>query len=71
MVLPQTHVLMLEWQLERMHMQMVLTCRNGLMESNRKTLDTFFRYSHEQGLCSRTLSIEELFHPSSLHLTEL
>ena len=43
----------------------------GLMESNRKTLDTFFRYSYEQGLCSRTLSIEELFHPSSLHLTEL
>ena len=43
----------------------------GLMESNRKALDTFFRYSYEQGLCSRTLSIEELFHPSSLHLTEL
>ena len=43
----------------------------GLMESNRKTLDTFFRYSYEQGLCSRTLTIEELFHPSSLHLTEL
>jgi len=43
----------------------------GLMESNRKTLDTFFRYSYDQGLCSRTLSVEELFHPSSLHLTEL
>jgi len=42
----------------------------GLMESNRKALDTFFRYSYEQGLCSRTLSIEELFHPSSLHLSE-
>lgn len=41
------------------------------LESNRKGLDTFFRYSYEQGLCSRTLSIEELFHPSSLHLTEL
>jgi 4,5-dihydroxyphthalate decarboxylase len=41
------------------------------IESNRKTLDTFFRYSYEQGLCNRTLSIEELFHPSSLHLTEL
>ena len=41
------------------------------LESNRKGLDTFFRYSYEQGLCSRTLSIEELFHPSSLHLAEL
>jgi len=40
------------------------------IDSNRKTLETFFRYSYEQGLCSRTLSIEELFHSSSLHLTE-
>lgn len=40
------------------------------IDSNRKTLETFFRYSYEQGLCSRTLSIEELFHSSGLHLTE-
>jgi 4,5-dihydroxyphthalate decarboxylase len=37
---------------------------------NRKTLETLFRYSHEQGLCSRKLTIEELFVPSSLALAE-
>jgi 4,5-dihydroxyphthalate decarboxylase len=37
---------------------------------NRKTLDTLFRYSHEQGLASRQLTIEELFHPSSLEFVE-
>ena len=40
------------------------------IESNRKTLDTFFRYSYEQGLCSRKLTIEELFLPESLKFTE-
>jgi 4,5-dihydroxyphthalate decarboxylase len=42
----------------------------GLTESNRKTLDTLFRYSHQQGLCNRKLKIEELFHPSGLELME-
>ncbi len=37
---------------------------------NRKTLDTLLRYSHEQGLASRQLEIEELFHPSSLDFIE-
>ena len=37
---------------------------------NRKTLETLFRYSYEQGLASRELTIEELFHPASLALTE-
>ena len=40
------------------------------IEANRKTLETLFRYSHEQGLSNRELTIEELFHPSSLELTE-
>jgi 4,5-dihydroxyphthalate decarboxylase len=40
------------------------------IEPNRKTLDTFFRYSYEQGLSSRKLSIEELFHPAGLQLVE-
>ena len=40
------------------------------IESNRKTLETLFRYSHQQGLCSRELSIEELFEPTSIKLTE-
>ena len=41
----------------------------GIAE-NRKTLETLFRYSHEQGLASKQLTIEELFEPSTLKLTE-
>ncbi len=37
---------------------------------NRKTLEALFRYSHQQGLCSRELTIEELFEPTSLDLVE-
>ena len=40
------------------------------IEPNRKTLETLFRYSYEQGLSSRELTIEELFHPKSLELME-
>jgi 4,5-dihydroxyphthalate decarboxylase len=40
------------------------------IEPNRKVLETLFRYSHEQGLASRKLTIEELFHPSTLELAE-
>ena len=40
------------------------------IEPNRKTLDALFRYSHQQGLCSRELTIEELFEPASLGLVE-
>ena len=40
------------------------------IEPNRKTLGTLFRYSNEQGLASRQLSIEELFHPSTLGFVE-
>lgn len=37
---------------------------------NRKTLESLFRYSHEQGLASRRLTIDELFASSSLELIE-
>ena len=40
------------------------------IEPNRKTLEALFRYSHQQGLCSRELNIAELFEPASLKLTE-
>jgi 4,5-dihydroxyphthalate decarboxylase len=40
------------------------------IEPNRKTLETLFRYSFEQGLASRELTIEELFHPEVLALSE-
>jgi 4,5-dihydroxyphthalate decarboxylase len=40
------------------------------IEPNRRTLEALFRYSHEQGLCSRQLKIEEIFAPQSLELSE-
>jgi 4,5-dihydroxyphthalate decarboxylase len=40
------------------------------IEGNRKTLEALFRYSYEQGLAKRELTIEELFHPATLELTE-
>ena len=40
------------------------------IEPNREALTTLFRYSYEQGFSERELNIEELFHPSGLHLTE-
>jgi 4,5-dihydroxyphthalate decarboxylase len=40
------------------------------IEPNRKTLDALFQYSHEQGLASRKLTIEELFHPATLEFSE-
>lgn len=42
----------------------------GLTPNNRKTLESLFQYSHEQGLASRVLTIEELFEPASLEFTE-
>lgn len=41
------------------------------IEHNRKTLEALFRYSNQQGLCSRELTIEELFEPASLTLKEI
>lgn len=40
------------------------------IEANRKTLETLFRYSYEQGLSNKQLSIEDLFHRSTLALRE-
>ena len=37
---------------------------------NRKALEALFQYSYEQGLAKRKLTVEELFHPSTLHLME-
>lgn len=36
------------------------------IEANRKTLETFARYHHEQGLSKRKLAVEELFAPETL-----
>ena len=40
------------------------------IEPNRKALEALFQYSYEQGLSSRELTIEEVFHPASLKLSE-
>mgnify|MGYP001547381357 CR=1 FL=1 len=38
------------------------------VEANEKTLVALFQYSYEQGLAKKRLTIEELFHPSTLDL---
>ena len=40
------------------------------IENNRNTLAALFRYSHQQGLASRELTIEEIFDPASIKLTD-
>ena len=37
---------------------------------NRKTIDTLFRYAHEQGLAKRKVEVDEIFHPATLALRE-
>jgi len=41
--------------------------RNGFA-SNRKIMETFIRYAHEQGYISRQMPVEELFVPETLNL---
>jgi 4,5-dihydroxyphthalate decarboxylase len=36
------------------------------VEPNRKALDTFLRRHHAEGLSSRLVAVDELFHPSTL-----
>jgi 4,5-dihydroxyphthalate decarboxylase len=36
-------------------------------QANRRTLELMARYSHEQGLAVREISVEEMFVPSTLH----
>ena len=38
------------------------------IEPNRKTLETFLKWAHEQGVCQRLLTVEELF-PKQLYST--
>jgi 4,5-dihydroxyphthalate decarboxylase len=40
------------------------------IEANRNTLEALFQYSYEQGLAKQRLTVEELFHPASLNLTD-
>lgn len=36
------------------------------LEPNRRTLETFLRHHHEQGLSARRVAVEELFHPAAV-----
>lgn len=38
--------------------------------ANRKELDLVMRYTYEQGLAKRRIRVEEIFHPSSLEMSE-
>ncbi len=40
------------------------------VEANRKELDLVMRYTHEQGLTKRRSKVEEVFHASTLELSE-
>lgn len=40
------------------------------IEPNRETLEALFQYSHEQGLASRLLKIEDIFEPTTLEISE-
>jgi 4,5-dihydroxyphthalate decarboxylase len=39
--------------------------------ANRKTLETFLRYHHSQGLSSRLVKVEEMFHPATFETYKL
>jgi len=41
------------------------------VEANRKELELVMRYTYEQGLVKRQLKFEDLFHPSTLELSEV
>jgi len=64
---------MLPWYSQELEATWEVMGRNfysyGLPE-NRKVLETLLRYSFEQGLASKQLTVEHLFHPSALALTE-
>ena len=41
------------------------------VEANRKTLETFLRHHHAQGLSPRLVKVEDLFHPTTLETYKL
>ena len=41
------------------------------VEANRKELELVMRYTQEQGLAKRRMEVDEIFHPSTLELSEV
>ena len=64
---------MLPWYAQELESNWEVMGRNFFsycLEENRKVLETLFRYSLEQGLASKRLTVEGLLHPSGLKLSE-
>ncbi len=64
---------MLPWygqELQQTQVLMGLNFYSYGLEENRKALETLFRYSHEQGLSSRELTVDDLFDPLGHELSE-
>jgi 4,5-dihydroxyphthalate decarboxylase len=64
----------LPWYDQELHETRALMGENfwpyGIAE-NGTTLNALFQYSYEQGLAKQRLTIEELFHPSTLQLADV
>lgn len=65
---------MLPWYSQEMEQSQSVMGDNfysyGMTDANRKTLDTLFRYSHEQGLAKSLLTVEDLFAAETLSYQE-
>lgn len=64
---------MLPWYSQELENTRALMGRNYYpygMEANRKTIETLYRYSHDQGLANSILTIEDTFLPESLDFAE-
>ena len=64
---------MLPWYSQELEDTRALMGRNFYpygIEPNRKTIETLYRFSHNQGLAGRVLTIEETFLPETLDFAE-
>lgn len=64
---------MLPWYSQELENTRDLMGRNFYpygIKANRKTLETLFRYSHDQGLAKSVLAVEDVFLPASLDFSE-
>lgn len=64
---------MLPWYSQELEDTRALMGRNFYpygIEPNRKTIETLYRYSHNQGLASRVLTVDETFLPGTLEFAE-
>jgi len=60
-----------EEQLKRVHDLMGSDYWSYGVAANRKVLDVFLHHHHAQGLSSRRLAVDELFHPTTFESFKL